>query len=79
MTAARISSSSSLHNGYDDLKILPYRFASKCLTKVDGGQLAEAAMAVCPEIETSPAAAAAAADFLRKTQCGNLILPNATL
>lgn len=45
MTAARISISSSLHEGYDDLKILPYRFASKCLKDADGGQQRDARVA----------------------------------
>ncbi len=37
MIAARISILSSLHNGYDDLKIL-IRFVSRCLSNADGEQ-----------------------------------------
>ena len=37
--AARILISSSLHNGYGDLKLLSSRFASRCLANDDGGQI----------------------------------------
>ena len=36
---ARISISYSLHRGYDDLKILHSRFASRCVKDADGGKL----------------------------------------